>query len=496
MIHACWAVLLSLVPARAASVTVSPGDDIESVTSSLQPGDVVTFTAGTYELEGTVHWTGVGTEEEPIRFQAAAGAAVVLQNQGGGSVAQVRDSAWIVLSGLTFEGGGDVEYNQPSGLYVAESNNVIIEDCTVRNVWGTALRIDGNTQDLVVRHNELANTGDGSGIYVGCGNAECWMQDSLIEFNLIHDVQGTGIYLSRGTQNVRVEHNVVFRVRDDGIATRSTEFGPQNLLYANAVWQVEDDGIQIEGPARVQNNLVFEAGGDGIYTRDDYDSLYDVQISHNTVARTDEWGARLEDWYDREDMVFANNAIANPTGYGMYWDDWRYEDYGYGTTTATAYGETDNFISSNVVTGLVDGFELLLRPTFVIPGGGVGDFESIDEFDFYPSSASMLRDTASPDGSAYIPQEDFNGTARDGSSPDVGAYEYDGAGNPGWVVAETFKDYSPNEGRNASNVAGGCCGAKDKATDGATALVLLPLGLGLLARRRRREGQQCRTSSD
>lgn len=492
MIHVCWAVLLSLVSAalapqaRAASVTVSPGDDLQAVTSSLQPGDAVTFTSGTYELDGSVYWTGVGTAEAPIRFQAAAGAAVVLQNLGGGAVAGITDSSHVVLKGLTFEGGGDVEYNQPSGLYIRESDNIVVEDCTIRNVWGTALRIDGNTQQIRIAHNEIAATGDGSGIYVGCGNAECWMQDSTIAFNLIHDVEGTGVYLSRGTQNVRVEHNVVFRVRDDGLTTRSTEFGPQNVLYGNAVWQVGDDGIQVEGPALVQNNLVFEAGGDGILVRDDYDSLYDVQISHNTVARTDEWGARLQDWYDREDMVFANNAIANPTGYGMYWDDWRYADYGYGTTTATEYGETGNFIANNVVTGLVDGFELLLRPEFVIPGGGVADFESIDDFDFYPTGSSMLRDAATPDGAAYIPQEDFNGTARDGASPDVGAYEYDGSGNPGWVVAETFKDYSPNEGRNASNVAGGCCGAKDKGADGTTALVLLPLGLGVLARRRRR----------
>ncbi|MEZ4238575.1 MAG: right-handed parallel beta-helix repeat-containing protein [Myxococcota bacterium] len=480
--------LLVGVPALAASVTLSPGDDIGSLTSSLQPGDVVTFNGGTYELEGTVYWTGVGSEDAPITLKAAAGAPVVLKNNGGGWVAQLVDSSYVVVSGLSFSGGGgdDLQDRGPSGLYVRDSDTVRIEDCTVEDVWGTALRLDGNLNNLVVRHNELSNTGDGSGIYVGCGSAECWMQDSLVEFNLVHDIQGSGIYLSRGTQNVRVQHNVVFRIRDDGLATRATEFGPQNVLYGNAVWQVEDDGIFVDGPALVQNNLVFEVGGDGLYSRDEDGSLFDVQISHNTFARTDGWGARLDDWYDKDGLVFANNAIANPTGLGVYWDDQHYDDNGYGTTTTASGEDTSNYIANNVVTGFVDGFEEILRPTFVVPGGGVADFESIDDFDFYPTSNSTLRDAGTPDGQAYIPQEDFNGTARDGESPDAGAYEYDGNGNPGWVVAETFKDYTPNEGRNASNISGGCCGNKKGTPDGSTAAMFLPLGLGVLARRRRR----------
>jgi MYXO-CTERM domain-containing protein len=109
----------------------------------------------------------------------------------------------------------------------------------------------------------------------------------------------------------------------------------------------------------------------------------------------------------------------------------------------------------------------------------------MDDFDFYPTPSSLVRDAADPNGNAYIPEEDFNGTARDGESPDVGAYEYDGDGNPGWVVQETFKEYTPREGNNSTDYGGGCCGKKTENADGSTALVLLPLGLGVLVRRRR-----------
>lgn len=470
--------------AHAASVTVQPGDDLNTVTSSLQPGDVVTFSSGTYQTEGTLSWVGLGTADAPIRFVGEG--SVVLQNTAGGSVAYIHDSAYITMSGLIFEGAGDITYTQPSGLNITESSNVTIENCTVRNVWGTALRIDRNATGLAIRNNELSGTGDGSGIYVGCGSAECWLQDSVIEYNLIHDVQGTGIYLSTGTQTVTVRHNVIFRTRDSGLVAKSTAFGPQNVLIGNAIWQTEGDGIVIEGSALVQNNLVFEIGGDGIYSRnEDYvDGLYDVQITHNTVARTDGWAARLDDWYEREDLVFANNALANTTGYGMFWEDELYNDDYYGTTTGTG-PDTTNYVSHNVVTGLVDGFDPLLRPDYIREGGGVSDYVSVEDWNFYPTSSSVLRDAADAAGDAYIPQDDFNGTARDGASPDAGAYEYDGDDNPGWVVQEGFKVYEPSEGRSGTGLSGGCCGGGSGEKDPATAAVMFPfLLLGIASRRR------------
>src|SRR5687768_16355681 len=109
--------------AETASVTVSPGDDLNVLTSSLQPGDVVTFAPGVYLLESTVYWSGVGTEEAPITLKAGddEGAEVVLQTAGGGYVAEIVDSAYLVLSGLTFE-SSNAEYSLPSGLRIGGAN--------------------------------------------------------------------------------------------------------------------------------------------------------------------------------------------------------------------------------------------------------------------------------------------------------------------------------------------------------------------------------------
>jgi len=463
--------------ALAASSTVSPGDDLQAAAASLAPGDTITFNSGVYELEGTVNWTAVGSAEAPVLLHAAPGAEVILRGIAGGYVAALADSQFVQLRGLTFDASEDREENGTNGLRVVNSSNITIEGCVVRDVWGTALRIDGDTTNMRILGNELTGTGDGGGILVGCGDASCWMQDSLIQGNLIHDVQGHGINLQAGTQGVTVADNVIFRVRDDGLQLPDTQFGDQNVATGNAIWQTGDEGIYIWGPARVQNNVVFETASYGIFTRDEGDTLMDVQISHNTVARTDDYAAFLEDWYERPGLVFANNALSNSVGRGLYWLDPTTDPEG------ELYGvPTENFIRNNVVTGLVEGFDRLVWAEHVIPGGGPSDFVDIDNFDFYPAPQSRLRDVASPEGAAYIPLLDFNGANRDGVSPDVGAYEFDGTGNPGWVIQEGFKEDVLVQRGGSDFQSGGCC---NKGNQGGEAVLLLPLlGLGLLRRRR------------
>ena len=58
---------------------------------------------------------------------------------------------------------------------------------------------------------------------------------------------------------------------------------------------------------------------------------------------------------------------------------------------------------------------------------------------FYPNLNSALIDQADVSGEAYPPTYDFNGIARNGNSSEIGAYEWDGAINPGWPVQEGFK---------------------------------------------------------
>ncbi len=474
---------LLLAAAHGASVTVRPGDDLGSLTSSLIAGDVVTFTPGTYELEGTLNLSGIGTQVQPIRFVAQGGGNVLLRNNGGGWVVNLTGSDWVEIRGLDMEGGGkDIKKTRPSGLRIANSTQVTVRDCSVENVWGALLRIEGETRGITIERNELAFSLNGEGMLVGTFDGGSWMQDSLITNNLVHDVAGAGMRFLGNTQANLIEHNVIFNTGGDGMILPDTGLGDQNEVTANALWQIGDDGLDISGSALVQSNVIFEVGDDGIVTNDNEGSLVNTQISHNTVVRSDDWAALLNGWYDAEGMVFANNALANPTGRGFRYDDPK----SFRDKKDPPIDDTTNFISNNVVTGLVEGFEPLVRPTWIIEGGGVSDFVDIDNFDFYPSPSSVLLGAGNPDGQSFIPLTDFNGAPRNGASPDAGAYEYDISGNPGWAISEDFKEVGDVADRRSGSLSRGCCNRNNSGTLAQGFLLGPLLGLGVLARRRRR----------
>ena len=56
--------------------------------------------------------------------------------------------------------------------------------------------------------------------------------------------------------------------------------------------------------------------------------------------------------------------------------------------------------------------------------------------DVFPTDSPVLVDTADP---GYLAQDDFNGLLR-GSNADIGAYRHVAGGNPGWTLAEDFKE--------------------------------------------------------
>lgn len=475
--------LLFALAAHAGTVSLAPGDDIIAKTQGLGAGDEVIFIGGVYEIDSTISWEGLGTAEAPITIYGRQDDdEVIIRMIGAGTVAEVRNSTFLTVRNLSFEGGPGWEEGGYGGVRVVDSSDVTLEGNTVRFVQYTGIDIDGNGANLDIVGNHVHDTIDGSGIYAGCGDASCWIQDSVVAGNQLHDLGGdyvTGIRMENGCQNIEIRDNVVYRVGTleggDGIVTGTTEFGLPNLIVGNIVWQTTDDGIWVEGPARVQNNIVFGVGDNGIGSRNnDRDGLTDVVISFNTVADTGSDGVRLEDWYQRDGMVFANNLVSNPIGYGFdYESEWEEGE------------STTNFISANHVTGLVEGFDPLLFPGWVVPGGGMADFVDAGNWDFYPAQRSAVVNAADASGEAWVPTIDFNGVPRQGDAPDVGAYEWVSGNNPGWTIQEGFKELGYTAD-GSSDVPSGCCKGKEAEDEPSEALFLLPLGLGWMLRRRRR----------
>ena len=476
-ILASW--LMTLSAAEAASVSVQPGDSLEALTSDLQPGDVITFQNGLYELEYGLDWSGVGTAASPIVLQAANGASPVLTAREGDFIGDIIDSEHLVLRGLTFEGPATPSKdNWIGGLRILSSSHIQIEDCTFRFVPGNGIQIYGDVSNVRIADSVVHDIERSNAVSVGCWDASCWLQEAQFSRVLVYNVWGEdswGMYFSAGTQGLVLEDSVITSVVGSGLYLGSTEFGEPNQVQGNALWDLGGDGALIQGAVQFQNNVVANVGSDGVLVNEsDRGALEDVVVSFNTIANTGDWGLNLQDLPDALNVVVANNVVANPLGYGLYYELPKGYEKGWGT---------QNRVKHNVTTGAVSGieFENPDQADWVLPGGGFADFEDIEALDLYPLRDATMVDAADPAGESFVPQTDFNGVLRDGTSPDAGAYEFLNDGNPGWILTDALKELGYTDAQGGMNVTGGCC-SNDTGSKSA-AWLMFPLWL--FARRRR-----------
>ncbi|MCB9759594.1 MAG: right-handed parallel beta-helix repeat-containing protein [Alphaproteobacteria bacterium] len=469
-------ILLSLMtgPAFAASVTLNPGDDVAALTSSMGPGDEIVFNGGTYTLESPLSWTGEGTESDPILISAAGSDEVILEGPGiNDYIVRISDSSYMEVTGLTLSADPSNEDVQTGGFRVSGSNHITLQDNELGDLSRTAIYLAGDNSAITIQDNHIFDATNASGIYAGCGDASCWLQDSEIVGNWIHDLpsdRGYGVAIDNGGQNNQILDNVMYNLGYRGVLINSTEYGEPNVVEGNVMWGIASIGLQLQGSGVVRNNVVFNVEGYGIYSQDSRDSLEALVISHNTVANTDDWGIYVQHWAGRPDMVLANNAVANPTGKAFH--------------AGEGEIDLDNYISGNVLTGFVEGLDPL--EGHFTAGSGFADFMDAAGWDFYPSGASSLLGVADPAGDAWVPTLDFNGLERDGTAPDVGAYERNGSSNPGWAIQEGFKEFADDQTIDPGNQVGGCC-ERSKDAPSEDALFWLPLlGLGWSLRRRPR----------
>ena len=463
-----------MLPASALAVEVElgPTDDVSALTSSMQPGDVYTFTGGLYELETGPTWRGVGTESEPIILKAKEGDTPVIQITSGGAVATLEDAAYITIEGIVFTGNDqwNVEDSGANwyGLRVNNSSNITIENCEIRQTVRQGILATGDGAGLVVRRTHIHDILRDDAIYAGCGNGTCAQSAGLIENNWLHDFQGSnadGIEIGPNSFGFEIYDNVIYNSADGGIATKATNFGDPNIVEANVVWATTNEGIDIDGGAIVRNNIVFNTQGYGITSGpDDVASAGAIVISHNTIVGTASAGILVDRWAGADGMVLANNAVTNVTGIAM---DLEVDEF--------------NFLAGNVATGLVvgatEGFE---------GGGGLGDYVDPEEWNFWPSGDSNLIGSADVSADSYVPSLDFNGLPRPGDAPDVGALERDGSTNPGWQIREGFKEDSDPATVGGSETVNSGCGCSDEPDSGAQATPTAALiGLMFWFRRRR-----------
>ncbi|MBO87366.1 MAG: hypothetical protein CL927_18615 [Deltaproteobacteria bacterium] len=489
--HVLAVLLFALSPAAWANTfEVTPGSDLQGIFDTLAPGTEVILEDGTYTLTKTLTVTEKnGTEDAPVVIRAADDASPVLQlgpdpetDSYADRVLRIESSNWVEVRGITIQGDQTASTGRESygGVRIDASSNVSLVDCKVTELPGTGVYLSGDTTGVLIDHTEISRIYEGYGIYAGASDASALTTGLLIQNSLIHDLLGEelqAVMLNHGTSATWLIDNVIYNITHTGVFMGSTEGGEQNRIEGNAIWNLGNNGLGLQGSVLVRNNIIFNTGGSGIATSDpDRNTFTDVVISYNTVVDNDGWAANLQGWDLEEGHILANNALCNPMAYGVYMSKVVPED------TDPDDIPTPGTVTTNYVCGLVDGLDEELGE--VIAGGGYADFENVALWDFYPDRESLLIDGADPSGTLYPPEIDFNGIAREGDAPDVGAYEWDGEGNPGWAIQEDFKDFEIVEETLSESVESGCCSDEGKASE--SGLLLLPLiGLGAGLRRRR-----------
>ncbi len=481
------AVLLALAigTSWAVDLEVRPGDDIRTLTTSLGPGDVVTFANGTYNIDQDLYWSSSGTVVEPIVLQAAEGAEPIINLTEGSDgnypnqIAYLDGVEHMEIIGLTFQGSGPSadasEGDGHHGIGLNDTSYVTFKDVEVRTVTWNGFYTSGDNDHLTLDRVQVHDTENGRAFIAGCSDASCWLSDSLITNCWFHSLRGEdgAIYLYDGAQGNLIRHNVIHNVDATAIRVGSTLGGDPNVVLSNVLWDIQTRGIELRGPSITQNNILFDIAGEGIYSDDLEGELSDVIISFNTVLATSDYAVELRDWWDKDGMVLANNALCNPTGLGLYYDPPDDSDTGFLPDTSP------NLLSTNVVCGLVEGEEP--PDGAVSEGGGYFDFVSVEGWDFYPTTGASVVDFGDPAGETYIPDTDFNDAPREGDAPDVGAYEWIQEDNPGWQIREGFKEVGYEKDTQTETV-GGCCNDEPTGQE----LIWVPLALLGAGWRRRR----------
>ena len=174
--------LICSATSYAATIIVSNGDNLANKINGAAGGDTVLVNNGTY---GAFQISNRNfTEALPLIIKAAPGARPLIQSSDWYQ-APITSSSYIVLDGLTFDGGG-----QP--VYCTDVNHLILINLEVRNTGGEAVHIRGTSLYVDIINCHIHHTGStqpqwAEGIYIGSGSLPFMNEEYVwIECNDIH----------------------------------------------------------------------------------------------------------------------------------------------------------------------------------------------------------------------------------------------------------------------------------------------------------------------
>lgn len=461
-------------PATAATITVTPGDNINSKINSMSPGDTLLLAPGIYtKASGTMMLitNKVGTASAWFVMRAAAPNTVKILGNSGQNMCEMRNSAYWRFENLEFDGRNLSDDGIKCTINTGNANtdwchDIIIDTCHIHNLTNACVNTQVTVWNLTVQNCWLHDCNLAG--YLGSPDHVRQMINLVFQHNLIERTIGYGVQVK--AQEVRsgltlgttagleftswgwlIKDNVFMRTSPPATTGRPNllvDAAPAsgsgsddlatiegNVVLAQTADGTGDNAFQLSGNLRIVNNVLMntKAAGLSAIRIGLHDSTYPrhLEIINNTVFIDGSSSARCLSLWDLQPgytQVIANNAFIR------------------GSTSAPAISNGAYpgtvLITNNLVrgTGAMPGMTTiptLLSQLFVNPVDVPGTA------DLYPVVGSPLIGAGSSSLAAGIlPTNDFNRTVRPPLQPvDVGAYRYCTATNPGWQLALDFKGF-------------------------------------------------------
>jgi hypothetical protein len=415
-------------------------------TATLSPGDLVHVMAGTYAIQGSLRLTGISGA--PLAWVGiTAEGDVTLRNTALQNVVNIQDCHHLFLRGfeITHDNRGLPygSWDPVDGVKFqnSPSDHVAIDSCRLHHLGNVAISSQApEIRNVSVVDNEIHDCF--IGLYWGYYEApdKRYAHDGLIARNYLHDCPpvdldgtGYGIQVKGGSRGNVIEDNVLVNTSGGTRAAIavyhiSTDLGTEthrNVIRRNFIRASRNEGIYATEGTLIENNVLMDCADVGINVtlRDTgWGSFYgNLTIRNNTVFGIDATGGQA--LFIGVGPVTLPQQIANNlllvTGAGQV--SLRLPPGFTGSSAQNhCFGAT---IGSTLGVVMLPDLGAVLSTTY----GDAGNL--------FPAPTGVLVSAADP---PQAPGEDFNGTPRDGA-PDVGAYQSTGRGNPGWVLADGFK---------------------------------------------------------
>ena len=476
-VAACLLLAAHAAPAHAATITVSPGQSIQTAVNSAAAGDIVRVLPGTYTQK--VLFSGKsGTANALLTLKADPG--VILSGSssvtpsGRQGLITIRNSSHVRVEGFdvtAFTSGSSS--NTPVGILIeGNGTNLQIVNNKIHGIKHTStckdpcevgahgLAVFGTNAtgitDLLVQGNEVyQNVLQSSEAFVINGNVDRFE----VLNNYVHDNNNIGFDFigfegecSGCGDKDRARNGIV---KNNRAVNNSSSTNPWYSNVGSAAGFYVDGGryIVFDGNISSGNDLGFEFASEhaGKATEDivmsnnviyknrevgltlgGYESNLGasrrINVHNNSFYKNRGWGTEIVFQYKVIDSNFSNNVFF---GTGAAADNYRDDGGGH---SGNVWG-TNLWWGTSASGGSLPGLRVLANPRFVAPDNGDLNLQATSPAINVGATGTVLTTWTSPLWSRYfaggaIPvngKTDFNGQARIEGTIDLGADEYGSA---------------------------------------------------------------------